>query len=132
VDNVLCSLPFEETWLKERGCNATFVGHPFFDEVRQQQLYQAFLVRMRRDDRPLVTILPGSRTQEVTQNLDWFLRAAAVVKARVPKVRFAGAAFKPRHAQFAHERIQEAGLEVTAYVGKTPELIQLAECCMAV
>ena len=72
VDHVLCSLPFEETWLKERGCNATFVGHPFFDEVRQQQLDQEFLARMRRDDRPLVTILPGSRTQEVTQNLEWF------------------------------------------------------------
>jgi lipid-A-disaccharide synthase len=132
VDHVLCSLPFEETWLKERGCDATFVGHPFFDEVRQQQLDQAFLVRMRRDDRPLVTILPGSRTQEVTQNLEWFLRAAAVVKARVPKVRFAVAAFKPHHAQFARERIKETSLEIDVYVGKTPELIHLAECCMAV
>jgi lipid-A-disaccharide synthase len=132
VDHVLCSLPFEETWLKERGCNATFVGHPFFDEVRQHQLDQEFLARMRRDDRPLVTILPGSRTQEVTQNLEWFLRAAAVVKARVSKVRFAVAAFKPHHAQFARERIKETSLEIDVYVDKTPELIHLAECCMAV
>ena len=35
VDHVLCGLPFEEPWLKERGCNATLVGHPFFDEVRR-------------------------------------------------------------------------------------------------
>jgi lipid-A-disaccharide synthase len=27
VDYVLCKLPFEETWYRERGCKATFVGH---------------------------------------------------------------------------------------------------------
>ena len=112
VDHVLCSLPFEETWFKERGCNATFVGHPYFDEVRQQQLDQEFLARMQCDKRPLVTILPGSRTQEVTQNLEWFLRAAAVVKARVSNVRFAVAAYKPHQAQFARERIKDTGLEI--------------------
>jgi lipid-A-disaccharide synthase len=132
VDHVLCSLPFEEAWFNERGCNAVFVGHPYFDEVRQQQLDQDFLARMRRDDQPLVTILPGSRTQEVTQNLDWFLRAAAVVKARVPNVRFAVAAYKPHQAQFARERIGETGLAIEVFVRKTPELIHLAECCMAV
>jgi lipid-A-disaccharide synthase len=132
VDHVLCSLPFEATWLKEHGCNATFVGHPFFDEVRQQQLDHQFTGRMRRNGRPLVTILPGSRTQEVTQNLDSLLRAAAVVKARVPNVRFAVAAFKQQHAELARERIEETGLEVETCVGRTPELIHLAECCMAV
>lgn len=132
VDHVLCSLPFEETWFQERGCNAMFVGHPYFDEVRQQQLDQEFLARMQCDKRPLVTILPGSRTQEVTQNLESFLRAAAVVKARVSNVRFAVAAYKPHQAQFARERIKETGLDIEVYVRKTPELIHLAECCMAV
>ena len=42
TDHVLCSLPFEEAWLRA-GCNATFVGHPFFDEVRRQPLDAAFL-----------------------------------------------------------------------------------------
>ena len=69
-----------------------------------QQLDQDFVDRLQRREGPLVTILPGSRTQEVTQNLEWFLRAAAIVKARVPDVRFAVAAFKPQHAQFARER----------------------------
>ena len=35
VDHVLCSLPFEEEWFRDRGCHATFVGHPYFDEVRR-------------------------------------------------------------------------------------------------
>src|SRR5205085_1519015 len=38
----------------------------------------------------------------------------------------------PHQAQFARERIKETGLEIDVYVRKTPELIHLAECCMAV
>lgn len=131
VDHVLCSLPFEESWFQERGCNATFVGHPYFDEVRSQQLDQQFVATMSQRPGPLVTILPGSRTQEVTANLRWFLQGARLVRARVPNARFAVAAFKPHQAQYAQELVAASGLPVEVFVKKTPELIHLATCCMA-
>src|SRR3954468_2931709 len=105
VDHVLCALPFEETWFKENGCRATFVGHPFFDEVRRQQFDEPFLRTLRSKPGRLVTILPGSRTQEVEHNLKWFLKAAALVRVRIPGVRFAVAAFKPHQAQMARKLI---------------------------
>ena len=108
VDHVLCALPFEETWFREQGCRATFVGHPFFDEVRAHQLDEAFIEQMRRRPGQLVTILPGSRTQEVTKNLKWFLQAAALVHVRIPDVRFAVAAFQPHQAQMAQQMIKQA------------------------
>jgi lipid-A-disaccharide synthase len=132
VDHVLCSLPCEEEWFLNRGCNATFAGHPYFDEVRQYRLDEEFMARMRERDGPLVTILPGSRTQEVTQNLRWFLKAAELVRKRVPNVRFAIAAFKSKQAEFAKKQVEVAKLSAEVFVGKTPELIHLAECTMAV
>jgi lipid-A-disaccharide synthase len=132
VDHVLCSLPFEQTWFAERGCRATFVGHPYFDEVRRQQLDQAFLARQRDQAGPLVTLLPGSRTQEVTANLKHLLRAAALIRARVPQARFAVAAFKLHQAHLARELVDRSGLPAEVFVRRTPELIQLAECCLAV
>ena len=80
VDHVLCSLPFEEQWFKQHGCHATFIGHPYFDEVRRQQLDVPLVERLRNRGGRLVTILPGSRTQEVAHNLKWFLQAAAVIR----------------------------------------------------
>jgi lipid-A-disaccharide synthase len=143
-DHVLCSLPFEEAWFRQRGCNATFVGHPFFDEVRRYTLDESFLEQNRRAG-PLVTILPGSRTQEVLHNLPWFLKAAAHVRQAIPDARFAVAAFKPKHAQMARKMAMESGswklgdgpaegdprpvLEI--HSGRTPELMNLATCCMA-
>ena len=132
VDHVLCSLPFEQTWFRQRGCNATFVGHPFFDEISRQRLDAPFVERFRNQQGPLVVILPGSRTQEVTHNLKWFLKAAARVRAELPQTRFAIAAFKPQQAEFARRAVAAAGLPIEVYVGKTPELIRLADCCMAV
>ena len=132
VDHVLCSLPFEEEWFRQRGCNATFVGHPFFDEVRRQQYDQKFLAEYRRESGPLVTILPGSRTQEMISNLKWFLKAVRHIRQVVPDARFALAAFKPKQAEMARREVAASGLPIAVYSGKTPELIHLADCCIAV
>ena len=134
VDHVLCSLPFEESWFKKRGCNATYVGHPFFDEVQRQPLDSTFMEEQKRLDEeigPLVTILPGSRTQEVEHNLNWFLMTAEKVKKRLDRVRFAVAAFRPHQAELAQKLIAERGLACEVHVGKTSELMASARCCMA-
>ncbi len=131
VDHVLCALPFEATWFRQQGCRATFVGHPFFDEVRRQALDESVIAAQNRKTGPLVTILPGSRTQEVTHNLKWFLKAAALVEKRVPGVRFAVAAFKPHQAELARGLIAETKLPIEVYVRRTAELISASMCCMA-
>ncbi len=132
VGHVLASLPFEADWFRQNGCHATFIGHPFFDEVRQRKLDRAFIDRYRGEPGPLVTILPGSRTQEVTANLESFLDAAAKVRREVPAVRFAVAAFKPRQAELARRAVARRGQAIDVHLGRTPELIHLADCCMAV
>ncbi len=131
VDHVLCKLPFEADWYSARGCRATFIGHPYFDELSQQQLDQPFLDELQRANRPLVTILPGSRNQEVQANLDAFLRTAHQVHHRCPRVRFAVAAFSQPQAEHAARRVAAESLPISVYVGKTPELIRAADACLA-
>ncbi|MDZ4658287.1 MAG: lipid-A-disaccharide synthase [Bythopirellula sp.] len=131
VDHVLCKLPFEEKWFRERGCQATFVGHPYFDELEAQHLNAQFIERLGTDKRPLVTILPGSRTQEVKSNLLPFLKAAKLIRKQVPNVRFAVAAFKESQRLLAQQIIEDSGVYAELYVAKTPELIHAAKCCLA-
>lgn len=132
VDHVLCKLPFEEAWYRDRGCNATYVGHPYFDQLRAEQLDAAFIASQRWPDRSLVAILPGSRTQEVENNFRTFLQAARIVHERVPGVRFAVAAFKPSQAELVRAQIGGDSLPIDIYVGRTAELIYSADCAMAV
>jgi lipid-A-disaccharide synthase len=131
VDHVLCKLPFEESWYRDRGCNATFVGHPYFDQLRAEKLDGAFIERLKPGSGPLVAILPGSRTQEVKSNFAYFLKAAKRVHERVPNARFAVASFKPSQAEMARAASASCGLPLEIYVGRTAEIIEAADCAMA-
>jgi lipid-A-disaccharide synthase len=131
VDHALCKLPFEEAWFRERGCHATYVGHPYFDQMRRQVFDQAFLDNSPSGAPPLITILPGSRTQEVTSNLPTFLRAARLIRERIPSARFAIASFNDKQAALAQAEAASHDVPVEIHVGRTAELIHLSRCCLA-
>jgi lipid-A-disaccharide synthase len=131
VDHVLCKLPFEAAWYRERGCNATYVGHPYFDQMERQILDAKFIAEYGSRPGPLVTILPGSRTQELINNLPWFLKAAKIVRERVPNARFAIAGFNDKLGEMAAQQVELSGLPIDVFVGRTPELIHASQCCLA-
>jgi lipid-A-disaccharide synthase len=132
VDHVLCNLPFEQAWYRERGVPAHYVGHPYFDELRAQRLDEAFLARQQSRPGPVIALLPGSRRQELDYNLPSLTRAAAFVHARRPDARFLFACLKPAHQRRAEELIRSTNLPIEAHHGKTPEIIHLAHSCLAV
>jgi lipid-A-disaccharide synthase len=131
VDHVLCKLPFEADWYRQRHCHATYLGHPYFDEVQRQRPDQAFLDAQSSRAGRLVTILPGSRTQEVVKNLQGFLITAAEIHRRVPDARFAIAGFNEKQAAMARGQVAGLDFPVDVFVGRTPELIRLSHCCLA-
>lgn len=136
IDHVLCSLPFEAPWYHARGvANAVHVGHPYFDELAERILDEAFLEAERRKGGPVVAILPGSRTQEVTKNLPLMLRAASLVSKTNPETRFVVACFKESHRHLALRILEDEGIEIPSlefHQGRTPELIRLADVAWAV
>ncbi len=131
VDHVLCKLPFEADWYRQRDCHATYLGHPYFDEVQRQRPDHVFLDAQSSRPGRLVAILPGSRTQEVVKNLPGFLAAAGEIHRRVPDARFAIAAFNEKQAAMAREQVASLDFPVDVFVGRTPELIRLSHCCLA-
>lgn len=135
IKTALSGLPFETQWLQAHGCNALYVGHPFFDQVTSHKNDTAFLAEINTSSTPLVTLLPGSRTQEVKHNFPDFLKVSRRVKEAVPQVRYAVAAFNEEHAQLIREMIHKSAFtleEMPVYVGYTPELMQASYCTLAV
>jgi lipid-A-disaccharide synthase len=131
VDHALCKLPFEEAWFNDRGCRATYVGHPYFDELREQQIDESFLAAMRLRSGRVVTLLPGSRLQEVRYNLPLLLKAGAQVRRECPGVRLAIASYNDQQAAMARELVAVGPAPAEVFVSRTPELIAAADCCLA-
>src|SRR5205814_4338366 len=81
VDRLECILPFEEQWFRERGVNATFVGHPLFDELPADR--EARTSGPRLPDRPpVIGIVPGSRKSEVRANLPLLIQVMNTIRAQ--------------------------------------------------
>lgn len=130
-DAVLTAMPFEDEWYRQRGVNTQHVGHPYFDELAAQKLDPAFLTAQQAKGGPVVSLLPGSRDSEVSANGPLLLATAGKVHAARPESRFLIAAFSEKHAAVLRRMAAGSGLPVEVHVGRTPELIELSDACVA-
>src|SRR5579863_6232065 len=69
VQRIVVIFPFEEKIYRDAGVPVDFVGHPLVDTVRATMSRVEFAAQYGLDaSRPIVTILPGSRPNEIAQN----------------------------------------------------------------
>jgi len=134
VSHVLCSLPFEPEWYRERGVEgATYVGHPYFDELNDRPLDVGFVNDLKSQPGPVVALLPGSRTQELTLNFPVMLRAAVKLAESRPDTRFVVACLHEKHRALAQQMAAKSGLStLEIHSARTPEIIRAADLAWAV
>jgi len=78
IDKALVIFPFEEQFYRERGVDATFVGHPLADLPYPAIERGDYAAQFHLDpEKQWITLMPGSRVKEVRMNLPTILEAAA-------------------------------------------------------
>ncbi len=77
VNKALVIFPFEEKFYRDRGVDATFVGHPLADLPAPAITREAYAAENQLDEaKQWITLMPGSRRKEVRMNLPTILEAA--------------------------------------------------------
>jgi lipid-A-disaccharide synthase len=77
VDKALVIFPFEEKFYRERGVDATFVGHPLAELPGPSIPRDDYATQFRLDPAKFwITLMPGSRVKEVRMNLPAILESA--------------------------------------------------------
>jgi len=83
VDRMLVIFPFEEPFYRERGVDATYVGHPLADLPLPEISREAFAEQNGLDAaRRWIGLLPGSRMKEIRLNLPEMVGAARLLFER--------------------------------------------------
>jgi lipid-A-disaccharide synthase len=83
VDRMLVIFPFEEPFYRERGVNATYVGHPLADLALPRISRAEFAEGNGLDpENRWIGLLPGSRIKEIGLNLPEMVRAARLLYER--------------------------------------------------
>ncbi|OWM75414.1 hypothetical protein CDL15_Pgr021578 [Punica granatum] len=100
VDHIFCILPNEEEVCKLNGLDATFVGHPLLEdalELNQERdnlsclkllgNYEAFRGEYKvPSGATIISLLPGSRLQEVSRMLPIFKNTVKLLKEPIPQL----------------------------------------------
>jgi lipid-A-disaccharide synthase len=82
IDKALVIFPFEEKFYRDRGVDATFVGHPLAELPHPAIERIDYAAQFHLDPaKPWITLMPGSRVKEVRMNLPTILESASQLGA---------------------------------------------------
>ena len=80
IDKALVIFPFEEKFYRDRGVDATFVGHPLAELPYPTIDRVGYAKQFGLDPaKPWITLMPGSRVKEVHMNLGTIVDAALLL-----------------------------------------------------
>ena len=147
VNKALVIFPFEEKFYRDRGVDATFVGHPLADlpePAISREAYAAEHVwgghrgpqhaRLSRDGvahscppldpaKPWITLMPGSRRKEVRMNLPTILEAVDRVGANYEFLLPVARTLEPRFLKELMETRQAPSLHGRRNIHLVPEAL---------
>ena len=80
IDKALVIFPFEERFYRERGVDATFVGHPLAELPTPTITRSEYASQFALDsNKQWIALMPGSRVKEVRMNLPMIVEAAKML-----------------------------------------------------
>lgn len=128
IDQMYVILPFEKDFYeKKHGMPVHFVGHPLIDAMghRPEPDPQGFLAAQGLDpEKPVIALLPGSRTQEIRMVLPLMLQIAP----RYPEYQFAVAGAPSQEAAFYEPFLQGTGAVLV--MDQTYSLLEAAHAAL--
>lgn len=133
VDTILTLFPFEKDFYDRHDVPSVYVGHPFAIQtplsVSKSQARSALSLDANKR---YVTILPGSRKQEIAHLAETFLKAACLIQQARQDVEFiATLPNQIRLKEFvAHWRQVMPGLPLHCFLSETKNVLAAADAVM--
>ncbi len=128
-EKALCIFPFEQEFFTNAGVSTEFIGHPLVGTVVATKDRKQFCEsHSLAPGRPVVTVLPGSRSAELAHHLPVLQEACARIHAKMP-VQFVVAA---AHAKDVSRLTQgwPHGLKLCVVEGETYDALAAADAAI--
>ena len=130
VDEMLCILPFEEPFYRQRGVRARYVGNPVVEQVPAPAPKAAFRAALGVADAPTVALLPGSRPTEVRRILPALVGAARQLVAARPGLQLLVPVAPSLPREGIARAFAEAGLSPVLVDGRAPEVVGASDAAV--
>ena len=130
VNQMVVIFPFEEKIYRDAGVPVTFVGHPLVDVVKASMTRAEFAALHNLDaNKPIVTILPGSRPSEIRQNYGRIIEACERLHRTNNEIQFVLAEAPNLTSDFFSPYASSA-VEMKQVRGATYDALAAADCAI--
>ena len=130
VNRMVVIFPFEEKIYRDASVPVNFVGHPLVDVVRSSLTRAEFAALHKLDaNKPIVTILPGSRPNEVRQNYGRILGGCERLKGNNGDIQFV-LAVAPNLSTDFFSAYADSGVVIKQVTGATYDALAAADCAI--
>lgn len=127
VDRVAVIFPFEERYFRDRGVDATYVGHPLAEQISATPIDHAVLNGIRARGTPVITLLPGSRKHVIKAVLPGQLEVAEQIASAFPEATFAVSVAGGNVASVISDLLGACRVAINQHPQNHAELIQAAD-----
>ncbi len=130
VDYVLTLFPFEKDFLNRFHIQASFVGHPFADEIPliQDKNDKRNKYGYRKKDQ-MIVVMPGSRSSDLKHMAPLFIETMIILQKNIPQVKFVVPLLSTKLKQQFEEQLKgnPHHLNLKIIVGKTRDILSIAD-----
>lgn len=130
IDMMAVIFPFETAYYEAENVPVRYVGHPSIDKVHPKHAKEEDFKRYGLDPmRPVIGLLPGSRTHEIERMLPVMLDAATIVQSYLQDAQFILPQAQSVDDELLQTYLERSDVKVRVVKNETYDAVQ---CCTAV
>ena len=134
ADLILALFPFETAFYRQHNVSVHYVGHPLADQIPLTADKETARRELGLDtEKPVLTLLPGSRASEVSRLATTFLDAALKLRQQMPDCQLVVAVANDNVSRVLNEKLASVPTEPRPLLvlGKTREAMAAADVLLA-
>lgn len=128
VRRLLVIFPFEESFYRERGIEAVYVGYPLLDQLTSSPSLQEARCRLELEGTaPVLGLLPGSRMGEIMRHLPILLRSIRQLMIEQPGLRVIIAVADGLPLDLIRSYLNQEAISARVVQGRTYEVMAASD-----
>lgn len=132
IDKAVVIYPFEVEIYEEADVPVKYVGNPIVDELIKKEPDEVSINNLKTEyGDNIVSLLPGSRSQEIKKILPILLKTAALLYEADQSVKFIISCSDDRHRERIEQMVSEYSIPSIIINGSITEVIKASRLCLA-
>lgn len=130
IDEAVVVFPFEVDIWSKAGCKTNYFGHPLISVCKPTATRDELLKELNITGNPIISLMPGSRKQEIGYILPELVETAKIIKKEMPEAYFLLPAANAITDELIKETVDLSSLPIKIVRNRTYDVVGASDLCI--